>query len=263
MKSKVGIVVPTLGRRKDYLDKCLKSIQAATSGIKPFVVIVAPKNSVAKKILSEGLVDKFVQDPGNGLPDAINAGFREMPDTIEYINWLGDDDLLLPNSLDLTSSILDKNSETVLVFGGCTYIDSFDEIVWTNNSGPLSVALLRFGPDLIPQPGALFRRSAFEIVGGLDARFNWAFDFDLFIKLSKVGKLRYLDSLLACFRWHPESLSVEYRRKSVAEASKVRISHLPSVLRPVSFIWEFPVKLATLIAGNRLTSKSIKKVAGL
>jgi GT2 family glycosyltransferase len=144
----------------------------------------------------------------------------------------------------------------VLVFGGCDYIDPKGKVVWTNKSGTFTVPLLRFGPNLIPQPGALFRRSAFDKVGGLDTSFAWAFDFELLIKLSKIGKLSYLNKVLSSFRWHPESLSVEYRKKSVAEASRVRVSHRPALLKPGSFIWEMPVRYATLSAGNRVTSKA-------
>ena len=261
MNSRVGIVVPTLGKRPDYLLQCLESIrQATTAGNEAYVVIVAPINSLSEDLLSSSLVNKFVEDPGAGLPNAINAGFASMPAEIDYINWLGDDDLLAPKSLDLARSFLDSNPETVLVFGACSYIDPNGQILWTNKSGQFTVPLLRFGPDLIPQPGALFRKDAFMKAGRLDSRYDWAFDFDLLIKMSKIGKLSYLDAQLSSFRWHPESLSVEYRKKSVAEASKVRVSHLPSALRPVSFLWEIPVRLATLLAGNRVTSKAKKKV---
>jgi GT2 family glycosyltransferase len=48
--------------------------------------------------------------------------------------------------------------------------------------------LFEIGPQLIPQPSAFFRRDAFEKVGGISERFQFAFDFDLFLKLSKSGK---------------------------------------------------------------------------
>jgi GT2 family glycosyltransferase len=257
---RVGIVVPTLGRRPDYLSQCLESIRQSTTGdTKAFVVMVAPSGFDASALLHSGLIHKFVDDPGSGLADAINVGFSSMPQSVEYINWLGDDDLVAPGSIDTAVAFLDTNRETVLVFGGCSYIDPNGNILWTNKSGQFTVPLLRFGPDLIPQPGALFRKTSFEKVGGLDASFAWAFDFDLLIKLSKVGKLSYINQTLSSFRWHPESLSVEYRKKSVAEASRVRVSHLPSILRPVSFIWEIPVRFATLAAGNRVTSQAKKE----
>jgi glycosyltransferase involved in cell wall biosynthesis len=260
LNAKVGIVVPTLGKRQEYLEQCLSSIKQATASTsESFVVMVAPSSFDASKYLAEGSVHQLVEDPGSGLAGAINAGFAAMPKEIEYINWLGDDDLLTPGSLRSTSTVLDQEPNTVMVFGACDYVDGEGNVVWKNPSGPYATALLRFGPDLIPQPGALFRKSSFLEVGGLDTNYAWAFDFDLFIKFSKIGKLSYLNSTLANFRWHPTSLSVEFRKKSVAEASTVRVAHLPAFVRPLSILWEYPVRQATLIAGNRVTANAKKK----
>jgi GT2 family glycosyltransferase len=210
--------------------------------------------------MSLGLVDQFVVDPEMGLPGAINKGFSELPSEVEYINWLGDDDLVSTGSIAKAVSVLDSDSKTVLVYGSCDYVDPQGKVIWTNKSGQWVSTILGFGPDLIPQPGCLFRRSAFNQIGGLNKDFNWAFDFDLLLNLKKVGGLKFLDATLSSFRWHPESLSVEFRAKSVAEASKVRVSHLPSRLRPISWLWEYPVKKATFFAGLRVTERA-KKLA--
>ena len=253
MSKRVGIVVPTLGRRTDYLKRCLQSIRAAGES---HICLVAPKDFDSQPLISAGLADQFVVDPAEGLSEAINKGFAELPIEVEYINWLGDDDLLAPASLNETAQVLDSNPATFLVYGACDYVDPKGVVVWTNKSGQWASPLLHFGPDLIPQPGALFRRSAFAQVGGLSKTYDWAFDFDLFLKLKKKGKLRFINRTFASFRWHPESLSVEFRTMSVAEAGKVRVSHLPALLRPVSCLWEYPVKKATLIAGNRVTARA-------
>jgi hypothetical protein len=225
------------------------------------VLIVAPEDFDPNPYLLEGLADQFEVDPGLGLAEAINAGFKSLPSGVSLVNWLGDDDLLTAGSLEITSGELLKHPEIDLVFGSCDYIDTNGNKIWTNNSGQWAVPLLRFGPDMIPQPGALFQKEAFLNVGGLNTNFSWAFDFDLFIKLSKIGKVRYVDETLASFRWHPESLSVEFRSKSVAEASQVRVSHLPTWLRIFSPLWEYPVKWATLVAGNRVTIKAKRAIA--
>ena len=256
MNHRVGIVVPTLGERPDYLEQCLKSIRAAGQA---HILMVAPGSLDTTNLQSVGLVDSVLTDTGSGLPAAINLGIESLPESVEYVNWLGDDDLLKPGSLSSRISVLDQKQEVVMVFGACDYIDSDGDIVWENRSGRWAVPLLRFGPDLIPQPGALFRRSTFNAVDGLRTSLGWAFDFDLFLRFSKVGKLQYLNQTLAQFRWHPESLSVEHRKSSVAEASQVRVSHLPVWLRPLSFLWEYPVRQATLVAGKRLTAKAQSK----
>lgn len=250
MTKKVGIVVPTLGTRPEYLTQNLQSIREAGDA---YVVLVAPVHFEFQPLLDSGLIDKFIMDPKSGLANAINAGFGSLPQEIEFINWLGDDDLLTQGSLDKTSMTLDENPAASFVFGACEYIDDENRRIWANKSGPWAVQLLRFGPDLIPQPGALFRRSAFEKAGRLSSDFGWAFDFDLFIKLSMLGRGIYLPETLAAFRWHSDSLSVGLRKKSVAEASAVRKSHLPSALRAISCIWEWPIMQVTLLAGTRVS----------
>ncbi len=253
MSQKVGIVVPTLGTRPDFLKECLESIKHAGNA---HVCIVAPKDFNYKPLIEHGLVDQFVIDPGSGLPDAINAGFSKLPSDIEYINWLGDDDLLSVGSLEEATKVLESEPNTVLIFGSCDYVDPTGKTIWTNRSGQWASVILRFGPNLVPQPGALFRRSAFDKAGKLRAEFKWAFDFDLLLNLKKIGRLRFLSQTLASFRWHPESLTVEFRKKSVEEASRVRILHLPRILKPISWLWEYPVKKATFLAGLRVSQKA-------
>lgn len=259
MKPRVGIVVPTLGTRPTYLIDCLNSIRSAGDA---HIVLVAPKTLDPKSFLEKGLIDDFVVDPNNGLAAAINSGFEKMPPFVEFMNWLGDDDLLHSEAISKTAKALENNPNASLVFGQCDYIDSEGGFIWTNKSGTWAGPLLRFGPDLIPQPGALFRRSSFYLAGALDTQLSWAFDFDLFIKLSKLGSLIYLKTRLAKFRWHPESLSVGQRSQSVSEASKVRISHLPKSLKKVSILWETLVKATTLLAGDSLGKRARKRAAG-
>lgn len=250
MTKKVGIVVPTLGTRPDYLHQNLESIRAAGEA---HISIVAPNSFNASKLISAGLADQFVEDPKLGLAKAINLGIEKLPEDIRFVNWLGDDDTLTESSITKTRQALEQDEKASFVFGACDYVDALGKKIWENKSGQWAVPLLRFGPDLVPQPGALFRREAFNQVGQLSSDFGWAFDFDLFIKLSKAGKAIYLPETLASFRWHPDSLSVGLRKKSVTEASAVRRSHLPNWIKPFSWLWEYPVMEATLIAGNRVS----------
>lgn len=258
----VGIVVPTIGGRPEYLPLSLASIreaaQASTPGQKSpnvYVLLVGNKGFDASEFLKTGLIDEYRAEPEPGLAAKINWGFRQLPASVKYINWIGDDDLYTPGSIASAYQRISQNDQPVLVFGGCEYIDPAGQPIFTNRSGQWAVPLLRFGPQLIPQPGALYRRDAFEKVDGLSTEFGWAFDFNLFLNLSKIGKCVYLGKTLAKFRWHPGSLSVSRRRESVSEASAVRRAHLPKALRPFSPLWEWPVKQATYWAGVRVSRR--------
>ena len=255
MNPDCGVVVPTLGVRRELLLQCLESIRKQSSA---FICLVAPADFDLIEIVKLGLIDKSVIDPGSGLAEAINFGIRSLPNHVDYVNWLGDDDLLMPNSLDCASDVLRDNPNVAMVFGACDYVDSGGEKIWRNNSGQWAVPLLRFGPCLIPQPGSLFKRSVFNSLGGLDTRLKWAFDYEFFLRMSKVHELRYIPETLASFRWHSDSLSVGGRKGSVAEASLVRKMHLPKIIRPISNVWELPVKFATEYAAF-FVNRSLKK----
>ncbi len=248
----VGIIVPTIGGRPEYLPLALQSIRNAGNA---YVILVGKKGFDASKFLESGLIDEYLDEVDPGLAAKINFGLRALPSHIRFFNWIGDDDLLTPNSLTIATKRMLEADQPVLVFGGCEYIDPVGKPIWNQKSGQWAVPLLRFGPQLIPQPGSLYRRDAFEKIGGLSTEFGWAFDFQLFLSLSKVGKAVYIPQTLANFRWHPGSLSVSRRRESVAEASAVRVSHLPGWLRPISPLWEWPVKQATYWAGVRVSRR--------
>jgi len=256
----VGVVVPTIGERPQYLDITLKSIREAGDSC---IVLVGRTGFDASSYQKEGLVDLYVDELESSVPKKINQGFRALPENIEYITWIGDDDLLAPGSLSLAVSALSQPAKPVLVYGHCQYIDSEGKDVLVKRSGSWAVPLLRFGPQLIPQPSAVFRRDAFEKVGGLSDKFQFAFDFDLFLKLTKVGKAVFVDKILSSHRWHATSLTYSRRWDSVKEASSVRTSNLSPLLRVLSFMWESPIMLITYLAGNILSSGIVSRVKRL
>ena len=248
----IGVVIPTLGDRPEYLQESILSIrQAGTAHIS----VVRPERASAIDQALEGKVDSIVDDPGRGLAHAINTGINCLPTNVKYSTWLGDDDRLVEGSLLKVSMYLDEKFDAAFVFGQCQYIDASGQKLWLNKSGKWTEPLMLCGPQLIPQPGSLFRRSSFEQVGGLDENLKWAFDLDLFLKLRKVGTFGFLNEPLAEFRWHEGSLSVGSRQGSVDEASKVRRRHLPQGIKQASAVWEPLLRKIILFAGTRVSKR--------
>ena len=243
-----------MGTRPNLLSQSLASIRSAGSAT---IHIVAPESAKLASMLDPSSYDALIVDPGTGLSAAIDVGLRSFSPRVQYINWLGDDDLLTEGSLDHALSVLAGNPSIALVYGGCEYIGGDGKSLWLNKSGLYAKYLMRFGPQLIPQPGALMRRDMYEQIGGLDHQYKWAFDLDLLIRLSRVGKLQFTPRTLAKFRWHDGSLSVGGRRGSVAEASVIRVAALPFVVRAIAPLWEKPIRWAILRAGDRLNIRSI------
>ena len=228
MTIRTGIVVPTLGTRPDYLIECLQSIREAGDC---FVLLVAPNDTTITEELPANLFDAILIDPGQGLAAAINAGVAALPLECIFATWLGDDDRLISNSLAISEKALSSDGNISAIFGVCEYIDENGAVFWENKLGRLAIPLLGVGPNRIPQPGSVFRRHHFDSIGGLDTTLGWAFDQDMFTRLNRIGRLKFINRTLAQFRWHASSLSAGSSEASVREASKVRFKHSRGLIR--------------------------------
>ena len=251
---KIGVVVPTTFERPEYLLRCLESI-ANQEGDFELQVLVGCPSDVVDSVRSH-LQDTYsvVSDgDSRSLASALSILLGQLDEDCTYITWLGDDDALKPLSLATTSRLLNGSSDAVFAYGGCEYVDESGLPLFTNMSGMWAAHILRFGPQLIPQPGSLMSRLAFFRSGGINPAHKLAFDFDLLLRLKKLGSFIYVNQVLAEFRWHPSSLSVNRRLESALGASRVRFANNPYPLKAMSVLWEPALILATWGAGKAVS----------
>jgi hypothetical protein len=152
--------------------------------------------------------------------------------------------------------LLDKNPSAVVAYGGCDYIDPSGKVLAQSAAGKFAQILLPWGPDLIPHPGSMIRLDALEQIGMFDQSLKYAMDLDAFLKLKKLGKFVFTREIVSAFRWHPDSLTVANRRNSSLESEAVKAKHLPAVLRPIRFIWQYPIRWASSLAANYVSSRA-------
>ena len=256
--NEVLIVIPTLGQRIDYLRQTLESIR--DQGIAADIAVVTPANATAARSLALEFHAKVLDDPGS-LPRAINHGVAESGPSHKYVNWLGDDDLLTEGSLQACVSALSSHPNSVLAYGACRYIDDKGAELWVSKAGKWADRILSWGPDLIPQPGMLIRTDAWNSVGGLDETLSHAFDLDLLLKLRSLGDFTPVDTVVSCFRWHPDSLTVSDRTKSLDESQEIKRRYLSARQHKIKWLWEKPVRVATRIAAKRLNQRAYRTSA--
>lgn len=253
--ARVLIVVPTLGTRPGFLAQSLDSI--ATQSVPTDIVLVAPPANADVVRLAEHYGATVVPDPGS-LPKAINAGVAAAGPQHAYVNWLGDDDLLEPGSLAATVGALDADPHAVLAFGACRYIDESGRQLWVSQAGPWATRILKWGPDLIPQPGMLVRRSAWDRAGGVDESMRFAFDLDLLLKIQRLGSFVDVGRIVSSFRWHADSLTVGDRTTSLEESETARRRALSPTARRLAWLWERPVRLATRLAAGEVSRRAAR-----
>jgi GT2 family glycosyltransferase len=254
------VVVPTLGRRPALLDKSLASIRSQDCPDLDLVAVAPEGRGVEDLVATYG--GRFVTDPGSGgLSGALNAGLGAATPGTEYFAWLGDDDLLASGSLQATTCALDANPDAVMVFGWCDYIDEHDTVVFRSRAGRLAAATITFGPNLIPQPGSLFRYADVVAVGGLDESVKLAMDLDLFLRLRKRGRLLALRQTLASFRWHADSATVSGETASMEESDQLRMKYMPRPVAAAYRVLRWPGRWALLLAKRRVMRNTARAAA--
>jgi O-antigen/teichoic acid export membrane protein/GT2 family glycosyltransferase len=248
--SRVLIVVPTLGQRPELLSLTLQSLADQTDEPAD-VVVVVPAGATEARAVAAATGAAILDDPGS-MSAAINLGFASATAAHVYVNWIGDDDLLTRGALGTAARALDATPGAVVAFGYCDYIDDVGRVLFTSRAGRLAPWLMSWGPDLVPQPGCLFRRDAVEAVGGVDSSLRYAMDLDLLLRLRRRGRFVNTHSTLSSFRWHASSTTVANRTPSLDEAELVKRRYLPAGIRRVAPLWERPVRGATRLAARRV-----------
>jgi GT2 family glycosyltransferase len=257
--ARILLVIPTLGRRLEYLEQTLASVRAQSTPAD--IVMVVPRGAERARAVGARYGAAHVDDPGS-LSGAVNAGMGRAERRHAYANWLGDDDLLTPGSLAATADALDADRGASVAYGHCRYIDEQGRELWLNKAGRKASWLLPWGPDLVPQPGMLFRVADFRAVGGLDESLQFAMDLDLLLRLRAHGRFVDVARPVSCFRWHGTSLTVSDRTRSLAESERVKHRYLSPGVRRLAPLWDAPVRGATILAARRVAARAARLAGG-
>jgi len=172
---------------------------------------------------------KWISEPDRGQAAAINEGISKIRNAF-FVSWLNADDLLLPNGIKSMGSFLNNHPEYIAVFAKAYIIDENGKIIGEYSTKPFSKKTFAV-KCTICQPASLIRRSAWDEVGGLDESIQTSLDYDLWWRLSKIGKLGYLEQFVACSRDHVQSKTRMLRKKVNDETISILLRHRGMVPR--------------------------------
>lgn len=155
----------------------------------------------------------------DGQATSINEGIAL--GSAQFVCWLNSDDWFLPGGLSTLLGALQAHPEAPAVYGR-----SWNMVQKTGKHFPVWVEpfdenrlALRC---IISQPATLIRRSAWEVVGGVDGQLHMAMDYDLWWRLYKqLGALHFVDNFVAVNRDHEATKTKILRRRHYQEAMAV------------------------------------------
>lgn len=151
--------------------------------------------------------------PDGGQSAAVADGFAHSSG--DLLGWVNSDDLLLPGCLLRVGRFMAEHPDAGCVVGGTILVDTRLRPVRDrlglprlNRGAPETLArmLSRRGCAFY-QPASFWRRSIYEAAGGLAPEFQFAMDFDLYLRMAQVRPFAHIDALVACLRLHGASKS--------------------------------------------------------
>ncbi len=163
----------------------------------------------------------WVSEKDRGQSDAVNKGVNMA--AAEIIGWLNSDDVYLPGTLQKVYDAFKKDPELKWLYGTCRIIDEegHEKRKWIisyinslSRKYNYSRLLLQ---NYISQPAVFFKKEAFLEAGSLDLSLDYAMDYDLWLRLSRLGEPAVIHEDLALFRLHNRSKSTKKYHKLLNE----------------------------------------------
>ncbi len=220
----VGLVVPSFNQGQ-FLAQALKStFNQENVSLK---VALCDAGSTDETLSLIGLyrdrLTFFRSHQDRGQAAAINEGISQLRET-SYVGWLNADDVLLPDGLGVMARFLDQHSEYIAVFGKAYVIDEKGNVAGEYPTRPFRTRAFAIHCTIC-QPASLIRRWAWDAVGGVNESIQTCMDYDLWWRLSKIGRIGYLEQFVACTRDHAHSKTRMQRKIVNDEAVSILLRH--------------------------------------
>ncbi len=220
----ISIITPSLNQG-EYIEETIKSVLDQGYPNLEYRVMDGGSTDDSVKIIRryEGRLTGWASAPDKGQADAIARGFDLCRG--EIFGYLNSDDVYLPGTLLAVAKAFEANRGAELIYGDVVMIDA--------QGKPLALDVLPAynWQDLrrvcmIPQQGAFWRRTAYEGVDGINTLLQFAFDYDLFLRIAERGNVRHLSRLMAKFRRHAEAKTSKQRETWMREEAGLHEKYL-------------------------------------
>ena len=244
---KVSVVVPTI-QLDNWLNETVSSIlQNVGVEVELIVVHDGVKPDPTLKWMQDNRVKVVHFEQRRGLAAGSNAGL--LAATNEIVARCDADDISFPNRLIEQLTFLEMNPNTNAV-GTCGIrINELSE-----STGPIAAVTgndvrksLCFKNSMI-NSSMMFRKSAVLAVGGYDEQMKQMEDYDLLLRMARLGIIANLESSLIGYRVHSNQMSRGakpsgyYISKVLKE--RVSLSKALKINRGTQFLYDFTWRLA-------------------
>jgi glycosyltransferase involved in cell wall biosynthesis len=219
--SAVSVVIPCFNQAH-YLAEAIESALEQTVGPAEVVVVDDGSGDNSYEVAGRYADVTRVRQPNRGMAAARNAGCRKARG--DCLVFLDADDRLLPEALEVGMTALARRPQVAFVSGFSRDVGDDGKLIEGGVRQPLVTQdhYLRLLEGCFIWSGSsiVYRRSAFEAVGGFDETLAAAADYDLYLRLVRRYPIYCHDMVVTDYRRHGTNTT---RDSGVVLASQIDV----------------------------------------
>jgi GT2 family glycosyltransferase len=198
----VTVVTPSYTQAA-YLEQTIASVLDQGYPNLEYIVVDGGSTDGSVDVIKrhESSLSWWVSEADRGQSHAINKGWQRA--TGDILAFLNSDDLYWPNAIRASVTALTANPRAGLVYGPARVFDARGVLYQTRP--PRHDPRRLVARNYLQQPTVFLRRSLVESIGLLDEDLHFCFDYDYWLRASRVSAFARQDSVTAGFRVHGSS----------------------------------------------------------
>ena len=173
---------------------------------------------------------RLLRAHGAGVAAALNVGVAESRG--EYVARMDGDDVALPERFVWQVAALDGSPRVLVVGSAVEHIDRRGrvlDVAWYPSTAEGVRTVLAHGHCCLCHPATMIRREALVGAGGYRTSVPFAEDFDLWLRLARVGDLINLDRRLLRYRLHTGSVAFHRTHEQLPSLLRIAVLNMPDL----------------------------------
>ena len=222
---KISIVLPVHNGEK-YLSQAIESVLQQSYENWELIIVNDCSTDGTSRIINDyekkdTRIRVYNNDRNLKLPATLNVGFGYAKG--EYFTWTSDDNILLPQFLEVLKRYLDDNTQVDFVYSDYIGIDSEgnelgirhmlepENMLYTNSVGA----------------SFLYRRKIYDEIGGYSPEWFLVEDYEYWLRVYKQYTMMHVEDVLYQYRFHEQSLSRTRLESIIQQTYRMKLYYLP------------------------------------
>lgn len=222
---RISVVIPAYNASQ-YIAMAIDSVLDQTHRVDEIIVVDDGSTDKTQEVVAryEDKGVRYVRQPNQGSACARNTGIALASG--KYIAFLDADDFWLPNKINQQVKTFEEKTDLALVSGDQIFWDqdrSFEKVrefsrrQWDTDSKKQIIF-----ENIVGNPSmVMVKRSVLQQAGLFDPQIRFGDDWDMWIRVSEIGKIGFVQEPVAVYRWHKNSISQNQQKACLASYRKI------------------------------------------